>query len=39
MTMGYDADDGRRRTAHVAPVRRDAAAVQGGGQSRSTSRR
>jgi hypothetical protein len=33
MTIGYDADDRHRHTVHVASVRRDAAAVHGGGQS------
>jgi hypothetical protein len=39
MTIEYDADDRHRRTVHIASVRRDAAAVHGGDQSRSTSRR
>jgi hypothetical protein len=39
MSIGYDADDRHRRTVHVASVRWDAAAVNGGDQSRSTSRR
>jgi hypothetical protein len=39
MTIEYDADGRHRRTVHVASVRRDAAAVHGGGHSRSTSRR
>jgi hypothetical protein len=39
MTIGYDADERHRRTVHVTSVRRDAAAVHGGDQSRSTSRR
>ena len=39
MTIGYNADDRHRHTVHVASVRRDAAAVHGGDQSRSSSRR
>jgi hypothetical protein len=39
MTIGYDADDRHRRTVHVASVRRDATALHGVDQSRSTSRR
>jgi hypothetical protein len=39
MTIGTNADDRHRHSVHVASVRRDAAAVHGGDQSRSSSRR